>query len=43
LTGELIAAHAEEIAKRAAAAELPTDLSTQVLELLETEPALSWD
>ena len=34
LTGELIAQHAEAIAERAAAAELPADLVTQVTKLL---------
>jgi hypothetical protein len=43
LTGELIAAHAEVIARRAAATELPDNLATQVAELLQLEPALSWD
>jgi len=43
LTGELIAQHAEEIAQRAAATELPADLVPQVYKLLKQEPALSWD
>jgi hypothetical protein len=43
LTKELIARHAEEIAKQAAAHELPADLVSRVGELLEAEPALSWD
>jgi hypothetical protein len=43
LTDELIAAHAEEIARRAAAAELPADLVARVIEQLQREPALSWD
>jgi hypothetical protein len=43
LTAELIAQHAEKIAQQAAAAELHADLMEQVHELLEAEPALSWD
>jgi hypothetical protein len=43
LTDELIAGHAEEIARRAAATELPADLTARVIELLQREPALSWD
>jgi hypothetical protein len=43
LTGELIARHAKAIARRAAAAELPTDLVLQVDRLLRREPELSWD
>jgi hypothetical protein len=41
LTGELIAQHAEEITKRAAATELPADLVTPVYKLLKDEPTLS--
>jgi hypothetical protein len=43
LTGELIAQHAAAIAERAAAAELPADLVTQVYKLLKAEHELSWD
>jgi hypothetical protein len=43
LAGDLIAKHAEAIAARAAAAELPADLVAQVERLLKEEPALSWD
>jgi hypothetical protein len=43
LTDELIAAHAEVIAQRAAATELPDNLATQVAELMQLEPVLSWD
>jgi hypothetical protein len=40
---ELLARHAEEIAQRAAATELPPDLMERVHELLEAERELSWD
>jgi hypothetical protein len=43
LSGELLAQHAEEIASRAAAQELPDDLAEKVAELLGGEPELSWD
>jgi hypothetical protein len=39
----LIAQHAAAIAERAAAAELPADLVTQVYKLLNAEHELSWD
>jgi len=43
LTRELIRAHADEIARRSAATELPADLATRLSEVLRKEPALSWD
>jgi hypothetical protein len=43
LTDELIAEHAEKIAKRAAAAKLPAKLAEKILRLLRAEPELSWD
>jgi hypothetical protein len=43
LSDELLAEHAEEIARRAAAQEPPPDLRWRVEELLEEEPELSWD
>ena len=43
LTEELIAQHAEEIAKRAAVAKLPRGLGVKIHKLLQDEPALSWD
>jgi hypothetical protein len=43
LTGELIAQHAEEITRRAAATALPADLVSLVYKLLKDEPTLSWD
>jgi len=43
LASELIAHHAEDIARRAAAAELPADLVILVYRLLKSEPELSWD
>jgi hypothetical protein len=43
LSDELLAQHAEDIARQAAAQELPPDLAAKVAELLEGEPELSWD
>ena len=43
LTGELIAANAEAIARQAAAALLPDNLAEQVALLMRSEPTLSWD
>jgi hypothetical protein len=43
LAGEVLARHADDIAMRAAAQELPPDLAAKVAKLLEEEPELSWD
>jgi DNA topoisomerase VI subunit A len=42
-TEALIAQHAEDIAARATAVELPADLWDQLIKLVSEEPELSWD